>query len=97
MADIEFLQWIKPKIKQHNLILDLGFSDNKLAKLQKFSDKIIGITDFLVHPRKEVRKGEGIVSFIGDYNELIKQISTESIDVIFISASLYGANKNFLK
>lgn len=97
MAEVEFLKWIKPKIKKHDVILDLGFGENELSELRKFSDKIIGITDFLVHPRKEVRKGDGIVSFIGDYNELIKQIPTESIDVIFMSSSLYGANKNFFK
>lgn len=97
MADVEFLKWVKPKIKKHDVILDLGFGENELAELRKFSDKIIGITDFLVHPRKEVRKGDGIVSFIGDYNELIKSIPPESIDVIFMSASLYGADKNFFK
>lgn len=97
MADVEFLKWIKPKIKKHDVVLDLGFGENELAELRKFSDNIIGITDFLVNPRKEVRKGDGIVSFIGDYNELIKSIPPESIDVIFMSASLYGANKNFFK
>lgn len=97
MADVEFLKWIKPKIKKHDIILDLGFGANELAELRKFSDNIIGITDFLVNPRKEVRKGDGIVSFIGNYNELIKSIPPESIDVIFMSASLYGANKNFFK